>query len=130
MKSCKMQMLPRWKSSNYLRDATVIGRENVLGLNEAFAGWSAGLWHPRDKVLRYFWHSKFFWHHHWWSTSAALVDGDWSTTLDQKLLKISWIVLGCQYHHRISSRKVSFLEESCINISISSSPHGPFLAKG
>ena len=30
------------------------------GLNEAFAGWSAGLWHPRDKVLRYFWHSKFF----------------------------------------------------------------------
>ena len=49
-----------------------------------------GLWHPRDKVLRYFWHSKFCWHHHWWSTSAALVDGDWSTTLDQKLLKISW----------------------------------------
>ena len=90
MKSCKMQMLPRWKSSNYLRDATVIGRENVLGFKWSLCWMERGFGIRGTKFWDIFGIQSFFWHHHWWSTSAALVDGDWSTTLDQKLLKISW----------------------------------------
>ena len=113
MKSCKMQMLPRWKSSNYLRDATVIGRENVLGFKWSICWIERGALASAGQSFEIFLAFKVFFGT---TTGGPPVQHWWTVTGPPHSTRSYWkSPEGCQYHHRISSRKVSFLERSLVS---------------
>ena len=78
MKSCKMQKLPRWKSSNYLRDATVIDRENVLWFKRSICWMERGALASAGQSFEIFLAFKVFFGtttggppvQHWWTVTG------------------------------------------------------------